>query len=317
MASQWWRRAGLLAAACAAGLLLAACGGGSIESQISPKRLVAFGDGLGDVGQNGKRFTVNDGGQNNWTEFVAGRFVLPLTAASAGGQSYATGNARVQAKPDAGGASTTRTVREQVDAFLAGAGPAQDDLVLVSAGTSDLVVELQRTIAGSQTRDQMLVNVGQAGRDLGAEVRRLVQAGARNVVVVGPYNLGRSIWATQTRQTTLMQEASTRFNDQLLVSIVDLGANVLYVDAALYFNLITASPEAYGFNNVTVPACNSVDPGAGIGTGANEVNSNLCTTTTLVDANYEVDMFADRVYPSPHAHRLFGEYAFNRIRERW
>ena len=316
MATQWWRRAGLLAA-CASGLFLAACGGGEIESQIAPKRMVAFGDAFADVGQTGKRYTVNDGAKNNWTEIVATSFKLEIAPTSAGGQSYAVGNARILAKPDAAGNPATRTVHEQIDAFLAGPGLAAEDLIVINAGTSDLVVELNKVIAGTQTRDQMLAAVTQHGKDLGSEVRRLVAAGARNVVVVGPYNLGRSIWALQSRQTTLMQEASTRFNDQMLVSIVDLGANVLYVDAALYFNLVTSSPEGYSFTNVTVTACNSLDPGPGIGTGLNEVNSNLCTGSTLVDADYEGDVFADRIYPSPHGHRLFGEYAYNRIRERW
>ncbi len=313
MATQWWRRACLLAVC-----VLAACGGGSVESKIAPKRVVAFGDAFGDIGQNGRQYTVNDGAKNNWTEYVAQSFKLSLATSASGGLSYATGNARVQAKPDAAGNGATRTVVEQIDTFLAAGAPVQDDLILISAGTSDVVAEVRAAITGAQTRDQAVANAGQAGRDLGAQVRRLVTAGARNVVVVGPYNLGRSIWAQQNQsQTGLMLDASTRFNDQLLVSVVDLGANVLYVDAALYFNLVTSSPNAYSITNVTAPVCTSVDPGPGIGTGPNEVNSNLCTTSTLANSSYEPYLFADRIYPTPHGHRLFGEYAFNKIRERW
>lgn len=317
MATQWLRRAWLLAA-CASALLVTACGGGSIVSQFTPDRVVAFGDGFSDMGQNGSRYTVNDGGQNNWTQYIAARFGLPLAATAAGGLSYATGNARVAAKPDAAGSTTTLTVQEQIDAFLAAGAPREGDLLLVGAGTSDVIVQVQAVLAGAQTEAQMLEQVGQAGRDLAAQVRRLVSAGARHVVVVGPYNLGRSPWALQTGRKALMESASGRFNDQLLVSMVDLGQNVLFVDAQLYFNLVTGSPANYAFDNATTPVCTSLDAGPGIGTDVGQVNSNLCTTATILPGvNYETFVFADRVYMTPHAHRLFGEYAFNRLHERW
>jgi phospholipase/lecithinase/hemolysin len=319
MATQWLRRAWLLAG-CASALLLTACGGGSIDSQLTPSRVVAFGDALGDLGQNGRRYTVNDGSVNNWTQFVAQAFGRTIAPSSAGGTSYATGNARIVAKPDAGGNSATPTVQEQVDAFLAAGAPGPNDLVLLSAGTSDVIVQGQAAISGAQSRDQMLTNVGQAGRDLAAQVRRLVNAGATHVVVVGPYNLGRTPWAIETSQVDLLQAASGRFNDQLLVSLVDLGANVLYVDAALYFNLVTANPtsSSYTLDDVTHVACTSVDPGNGIGTGTNQVNSNLCTPATVKPGiDYNKFLYADRVYLTPRANQLFGDYAYGRIKERW
>ena len=71
-------------------------------------------------------------------------------------------------------------------------------------------------------------------------------------------------------------------------------------------------------DNATDAVCTSVDPGPGIGTGAGKVNSALCTPATLrpgADANRYV--FADGVYPTPHAHVRFADYAYNRIRDRW
>ena len=314
MATQWLRRAWLLAASA---LLLAACGGGDIDSPLQPIRVVAFGDAMADLGQTGARYTVNDGSAN-WTQVVAGGYGRPLTATTAGGLSFATGNARIVAEPDAGGATSTRTIQEQINDFLAADRPAGDDLVLMSAGTSDLIVQAQAVLAGAQTEDQARANLAQAARDMSAQVRRLLDAGAKHVVVAGPYNLGRSAWANQTGQNGLMERLSSRFTDTLLVSMVDLGATVLFIDVALLFNNETGNATSSGLSNVRDPACTSVDAGPGIGTGAGQVNSRLCTTSTLVPGiDYTRFLFADRVYPTPRGHQLLGDFALNRIRDRW
>jgi outer membrane lipase/esterase len=318
MSSHWMRRAGLVLASAFA-LLLAACGSGTIESQLQPTRIVAFGDAFSDLGQAGTRYTVNDGTLNIWTAEMASSFGLPLVTAAAGGTSYATGNVRINSKPDAAGSSATPTVKQQIDAFLAAGntlGP--NDLVVVSGGIGDLIAETAKLNAGAQTHDQLIADIKQAGTDLGTQVRRLVSAGATHVVVVGPYDLSRTPWSTATNQASLLTEASTQFNTSMLVSIVDLGADVLYVDSALLFNLMTGTPSAYSFSNATDPVCTSVDPGPGIGIGAGQVNSALCTTSTIVaGADYSTYIFADAVYPTPSAQRQFGDYAFQRVRARW
>lgn len=318
MASQWLRRTRLLAA-CASILALAACGGGSeTVSELDPARIVAFGDGFADVGQDGAKYTVNDNSVNNWTQFVAREFELTLAPSATGGQSYATGNARVAATPDAAGNPATPTVEQQVDAFLAAGAPRGSDLILVNAGTSDVIVQGRDVIDNAITQAVAVERVGRAGRLLAAQVKRLVNAGAPHVVVVGPYNLGVSAWAVQTEQEDMLEELSREFNDQLKVTLVDFGKNVLYVDAALYFNLLTSSPPSYDLEEDFVPACTSVDPGPGIGTGAGQVNSNLCTRATIrTGEDYDRLLFADRVYPTPIGHRLFGEYASELIKERW
>ena len=317
MSCVWMRRA-LIAAASAAALVLAACGSGTIESELRPSRIVTFGDGLADVGQTGSSYTVNDGGIDIWTQHVALSFGVDLKPAAAGGTAFATGNARVSRKPDAAGNGSTPTVAEQIDAFLARGSIGATDVLIVNAGTADVVAEMARLTAGTQSREQMLEELKQVGRDLAAQVRRLVDAGAPHVVVVGTYDLGRSPWARATGQEQLLSDASARFNEQLLVAMVDLGRNVLYVDAPLVFNIMVAEPSVYGMTNSVDPVCTSVDPGPGIGIGPGQVNSARCTTATLpANANYNLFVFADRIYPTPAAHRAFGDYASTRIRQRW
>jgi outer membrane lipase/esterase len=313
-----WLRRGVLLAACAASLLLAACGSSTIESALKPARIVVFGDGMADLGQNGYRDTVNDGTLNIWTEQVALSFGLPLVTAAKGGKSYATAHARVLAKPDDVGNNATPTVKEQIDTFLATDAIGTNDLFILNAGTSDMIAEGALVTGGIETADQMVANARQEGRDLAAQVRRLVDAGAKFVVVVGPYNLGRSPWAIAAGQTTTLENATVGFNSDMLVALVDLGDKVLYVDAALQYNLMIAAPSSYNMSDSTTPVCTSIDPGPGIGIGNGQINSALCTPSTILpNAVYASYLFADKVYPTPEAHTMFAQYAYGRISSRW
>ena len=97
-----------------------------------------------------------------------------------------------------------------------------------------------------------------------------------------------------------------------------MGKTVLYVDLAYYVNLFEANPGGNGFNNGKDPVCTSVDAGPGIGIGAGQVNSALCTPSTLLSgASQDSYVFADTVYMTPLAHRQFGTYAYDRLRARW
>jgi outer membrane lipase/esterase len=312
-------RRAVVVAACASAALLSACGSSTVESQVTPARFIAFGDAFADVGQSGTKYTVNDGSTNNWISQMAGVFNRTITPSSAGGLGYARANVRVVSKPDAVGSSTSLTVKEQIDAYLATAPTmANDDIIVVSGGISDIVVEMKSLVAGTITQAQFTANVQQAGRDLGAQVRRVVDAGGKHVMVVGPYNVGNSPWATALNQKAVLTDATTKFNEALLVSINDLGANVLYVDAAYYYNLVVGTPEGYSMTNAVDQVCTSVDTGAGIGIGTGEVNSSLCTTSTIVSgATYDAYLFADKLYFTPNANRLFGTYAYDKLRDRW
>lgn len=159
MAANWMRRS-LLAAACASATLLAACGSSSIDSAISPSRIITFGDAMADVGQKGSSYTVNDGSTNNWTAQLAAQYGLTIKPVSAGGLSYAQGNARITATPDAAGDSSTPTVAQQVDQFLANPQFTDNDVVLVSAGASDIIAGMAAVQAGSLTEEQYIAAAG-------------------------------------------------------------------------------------------------------------------------------------------------------------
>ncbi len=161
------RRRVSLAAMVGAAALLSGCGAGSVFSELVPTRMVVMGDGLADMGFGGTRYTVNDGSINTWVQQLASSYGLSLAAQSASGQNWARGNARVALKPDAAGNAATLTITEQIDAFLAANSIGKDDIVVLDAGISDLVVQANAVTAGSITSAQALVNAAEAGKALG------------------------------------------------------------------------------------------------------------------------------------------------------
>lgn len=317
-----WRRAVATAALCASAALLAACGSSSTESALTPARLISFGDAFSDLGQTGGKYTVNDGSTNHWLQQLAARYGRTITASASGGTGFARASARVLGKPDPAGSTDTPTLAEQIDAFLAANTFGGDDLVILSGGMADVVTEGKAFLAGTQTRAEMVARTRQAGDDLAAQAKRLVDAGARQVVVVGTINLGITPWGQASGEAGALQEASRNLNDAFLIASVEqkLGTHVLYVDAAYYFNLAADSRTIrdFGLNNSVDVVCTSADPGPGIGLGAGQVNSALCTPGTIrPGANYNEYMFADALYTTPHLQRQFGDYTYDRTRNRW
>lgn len=314
MAANWMRRTALVAA-CASAALLAACGSSSIESALKPQQLIAFGDGYSFVRE--QRYTVNNGTVNNWTLQLLDHY-QKSGSATGGLVSFAEGNTRIAQHPDAAGNATTPTITEQVDRFLAMGTPKPNDLLLLNGGISDLIVGMAAVRAGTQTPDQFVANARLNGQALAAQVRRLVAAGASHIAVTGTYDLGKTPWAKSIGQEALLSQASSRFNESLLVAINDLSQHVLYVDAAYYVNLYESTPSSFSFNNATTPVCTSVDAGNGIGIGQGQVNSALCTSATLLPgADADRYVFADAVYLTPSAHRQLGTYAYDKLRARW
>lgn len=303
MTSLWIRRA-TLALACAGAALLAACGDGSVVSDLSPKRFLSVGDGFTDVGQQGGTvYTINDGTQT-WTQQLAGYYGVALTPASAGGWGYSQGYARVDSVDTSG--HNAPSVKQQVDTLLARTAMQSDDVMMINGGIADIVAAVNATGISTASTDA----VKAAGKALADQTRRLVQAGAKHVVVTGVYHLGNTPWARAMDQQGAINNLSIAFNDALLVNIEDLGANVLYFDSALFFNLIFNKPGDYATTNVDNPVCTTPDV-------------TTCTPSTLVaGANPDQWMFADSVYMAPVTLRKFSnenylENIYSKFKKRW
>ena len=288
-------RRAIMALACASATLLAACGSGEIVDPFRPSRLLSVGDGFSDLGQDGKRYTVNDGTVNIWTEQMAAIYGLPLTTSDKGGLSYARGDALVTGAPN--------SVETQVTTLLAANTIAEGDLVIMGGGILDIVGNAANP---NLSYDQMTANVQAAGRAMGAQVNRVVQAGAKHVVVTGVWPLGQTPLGTESGQATNLTNLTLAYNNALKITIVNLGANVLYLDSATYYNNVYYNPTAYApLNNSTTKACTTV-------------LVTDCTPATITPGfDYTTLLFANGVYPTPTGHRLLGNYAQSQVTNRW
>lgn len=286
---------------------LAGCGGGTkTESTLVPTRFIAFGDGLTDAGQvGGTIYTVKDGSSNNWAQITAANYGLALKAQSAGGQNWARGNARVALKPDAAGSAATLTMTEQIDAFLASNTIGKDDVLLLSPGISDLVVQGDGVKAGTIAAANALANAQAAGKAVAAQAKRLVAAGGTHVVVAAAYNLGKSPYATANGLNSLLESASLKLNEAMLIDLVNDGANVLYIDMAFRTNQIINQPGSNGFTNSAAAACTTP-------------TATTCLPSTITTGvTYDSYVFADDRYFTPAMQRVLGDYAASRVRSRW
>jgi phospholipase/lecithinase/hemolysin len=283
----------------------------------------------------GGRYTTNPG--TIWVEEIASRYGTSIsrnrlggagvpTPTIFGGYGYAQGGARITQLPGVGqtpsplGAgipveSAAMPVRDQITAHLAAVSGRIPDtqLVLILAGANDVFFQLATFNAAvtpstgnpanlPAAQDAALAAMQVAGTELATEVRRLVGAGARHIVLVTLPNLADTPFgaAAGVSAQQLMTAMTTTFNGALQVGLAGV-AGITLVDINGFIADAKANPVKYGFVNVTTPACTVP-------------SSIVCTSATLAapnaDSNY---LFADAVHPTAGAHRQFAQYVIDRI----
>jgi outer membrane lipase/esterase len=95
--------------------------------------------------------------------------------------------------------------------------------------------------------------------------------------------------------------ATSLYNQFMLSGVANTGANIIPLDTFSLLQQVAANPMAYGFTNMTMPACTEnlvIDSSLFCG------SSNLTTP----DAN-ETYFFADGIHPTGIAHQLIADYA--------
>ena len=254
------------------------------------------------------RFTTNPGPV--WSELVAQYYGVPTTASIAGGNIYAQGGARVALTPGINvlPGATDRPVATQITEFLARNNGVADPnaLYTVWAGANDLFANLGALQAGAINATQLQANVlGAATAEVG-QVARLVAAGARYVVVFNLPDVGATpAFASGATAGTITQLAAG-YNTTLFSGLAGAGIRVIPVDAFALLSEIRGNPGAYGFTNITSPACGLFPPFTSATTGP---SSQFCLPSNYVTPNAaETYLFADGVHPTSAAHRIVAQF---------
>jgi outer membrane lipase/esterase len=294
-----WLKRGVMVTMAGAALVLAACGGGSkTVSALAPDRVIVFGDATADVGQTaGKVYSVNDGTNTPWVKAVAVSYGNTLTASVTGGQGWAYGGARV-----ATAVLGVPSVAQQIDAFFAaGNSIGSNNLILVSAGLTDITAQADAVALGTIDSATGINNVKAAAVALGGQVRRLKDSGAKYISAVGVYSLSTSPYATATlpSKASFLASAAAEFNKAYQIEMVQLGSVVLY----------TAPTWPSGFSDYTNSVCTSI--------------SVLdCTTSTIIGTipaglTYNSYAFADDRHLTPSGHASFASTVLSALRARF
>lgn len=271
------RRALLVTASTA---LLAACGGGNeIVDPFTPTRGVLL-----------------DGGESSWSQIVLNGYGAVPTVRPAGTLEQSLGSTPVAAGLGA------PTLAERVSIAVAG-GLGAGDLVILSAGIPDIVAEVRGA--------QRAATVTAAAAAVSAEVRRLVAAGARHVLVANVYDVGKTPLFRGTPQEAVATSLTRTFNDALKLQLIDLGESVLLVDAERYYNTAIGAGGVGSVRNVTQPACAGSTPGTGA------VSGSACTSGAFGANNPATFLFYDPLYLTPVGQSLFASEAFQTLRRRW
>ena len=268
-----------LAALCAA-LAFAA---GDAGAQYS--NAFVFGDSLGDAGQYGARFTTNPG--LSIPMYVTQHYGIDVTPSFAGGTDFAQGGARVNApSPLIPPNVPNLSIGDQVSQLLAHGPLDRNALYQYIGGGNDLFVLAAAAQMGQLTPDQLQAAVVQSATDAVTQLARLQAAGARYLVVYNVPNAGASPFAISTGTQATFTALSNLFDTTLNAGIAAAHLQVVQVNLFTLVNEIVANPAAFGFTNVTIPACTTA-------------SSFMCTPATLREPNAALTYgFADSVHPT-------------------
>ncbi len=308
-------------------ILVAAALGAGLATEASAQNfsgVVSFGDSLSDGGYYRPwlasiglspanvailgRFTTNPG--PIWSENVARYYGVTPGPSNAGGSIYAQGGANV-ATPSAltPPGQAQRPVSTQItEYFGANSGAANPNvLYTVWVGANDIFNNLGAFQAGAITAAQLQANVLAAATAEIGQIGRLRAAGARYVAVFSLPDIGTTPQfaaiggATAASVTAL----SAGYNTTLWTGLQGAGIQVIPVDAAALLAEIRANYAAYGFTNITSPACGPNPPYS----SPPFPSSQFCTPAQLVAPNAATTyVYADGVHPSTAASGIVGDY---------
>lgn len=215
-------------------------------------------------------------------EVLASRLDLKLDNHAVGGAMSGTGNANPSMDTFGG-----TGMLSQINVFLDVKGRLDPDaLYVLFATTNDFLATptWPSDEAVRATADVAVANQLQA-------IEQLHQGGARHIVLVGPIDLAQVPMVVRTGQSGQAVLFRDRVNDGLKRLVGERTAgDVLYFDHIAFSTPILATPQHYGFENVTQPCIRSTA----------QDDQPVCLRP---DTYY----FYDEVHPTARVHQLTGE----------
>ncbi len=260
--------------------------------------------GLVESGQ----FTTNP--DNTWaTSFAEQLGTTSINNAFMGeqnGNNYAIGGARA-------GIDTVRTfptsltsgidvpvasTNTQANSYLANNRVDPNGLYVVWAGANDL-------LAINDNPANALGIVTAAVNSQIETVTALKNAGANYILVPNIPDVGLTPDAISGGPAAQAQSTyiTGLYNQSMLNGVASTGANIIPLDTFSLLRQVAANPAAYGFTNMSEPACTENLP-------FNSSSSLLCGSNNLKAlSDNETYFFADGIHPTGSAHQLIADYA--------
>ena len=291
-------------------------------------QVVVFGDSLSDAGYYRPvlgaagvpalllpilgRFTTAPGPV--WSELVAAYYGAPTGPSNVNsGNIFAQGGARVASNSTSTPTGAAqRPVTTQVTEYLTRSGGAADPnaLYAIWAGANDVIQTLGALSAGAITADQGSAAIQAAAAAEIQQIARLRAAGARYVVVFGLPNIGATPGLTAAGPAAAggATQLSAGFNTALFVGLAQNGIRVIPIDSFAFLTEIRANPSAFGFTNITTPACGAFPPFSS-GPDALFCPPNVWATPT---AN-QTFLFADGIHPTTAGQALIAQFVESMI----
>jgi phospholipase/lecithinase/hemolysin len=303
------RRAATLAAVAALATLVS-CGGGEQVSKFQPARVLAFGDEASVIEPDGRKFNVNfqsdatatppltlDCAQNAiGVQGLAAAYGLPFPECPG---AVANPPSRILATAGA----KTADVSAQVDSFLLADTFHGNDLVMIMAGSNDLLALLDQTLTGSLSVDQAAAAAEQAGTNLSNVVNRVATLGAKVLISTIP-DLSLSPDGRDPAKNATLHRLSQRFNAKLRTGLINDGHMI---------GLVLFDEDVQAI--VNNPAFNTTDR---ICDDAHLADLRTCTTQTLrtlpdgTTASITTWLWADGTHVGPVGHNALASLAFTR-----
>ncbi len=227
------------------------------------------------------------------------------TAAGAAGQAQQLIQQTIQAQ--VAQALANGLPQSQVDAFIAQITPTVTQQVASQVAAAAGVGALE-------TPEQAQAAVGAAAQQELKLLGQMHGAGAKYVVVFNLPDIGLtpSAAAQGPAGVQALSGLSMIYNGVLdggLNTLSDQGLNIVPVNVYGLFNEVIADPAAFGFTNVTVPACLT-----GSDTHTAGLTSVQCgpegsgAPYTYAPGTENTYLFADGVHPTTAAHKMLAQY---------